>query len=125
MRINGGFPSSRFLVIPPIHAFKGLPMKERLQLNIRMDNEPELYAAIKEKAYEMNTSVSSFVVASLKASLAWQMPFDAPKILERLNEMEKQVARSRGHEQRLKELEQQLQDLNGQIETLKQTDSTS
>lgn len=94
-------------------------MKERLQLNIRMDNEPELYAAVKEKAQEMNTSISSFVVASLKAALAWQMPFDAAKILERLNEMEKQVARSRDYEQRLKDLERKIEGLNGEIETLK------
>ncbi len=49
----------------------------RLQLNIRMDNEEELFNAIKARAEQMNTTVTDVTIAALKHSLGWQIPADA------------------------------------------------
>ena len=66
-------------------------MNQRRQLNIRLDNEPELYEAIKDQAHRMNVSISAFIVMSLKSSLDWQIPFDAAVLLKRIQNLETEV----------------------------------
>ena len=77
-------------------------MNDRRQLNIRLDNEPELYEAIKEQSRRMNTSVTALIVAALKSSLEWQMPFDSATLLKRIQIMETEI-------DDLKQSNQQLQ----------------
>jgi hypothetical protein len=78
-------------------------MNDRRQLNIRLDNEPELYEAIKEQSRRMNTSVTALIVAALKSSLEWQMPFDAATLLKRIQIMETEINDLRQSNQRLEE----------------------
>ena len=66
-------------------------MSERRQLNVLLDNEPELYEAIRDQAHQMNVSVSAFIVMALKSALDWQIPFDAPALLKRTQALEKTV----------------------------------
>jgi predicted nucleic acid-binding Zn-ribbon protein len=78
-------------------------MNERRQLNIRLDNEPELYEAIRDQAHRMNVSMSAFIVMALKSALDWQIPFDAAALLKRVQGVETEVAglKKREEEQRL------------------------
>lgn len=78
-------------------------MNERRQLNIRLDNEPELYEAIRDQAHRMNVSMSAFIVMALKSALDWQIPFDAAALLKRVQGLETEVAglKKREEEQRL------------------------
>lgn len=78
-------------------------MSDRRQLNIRLDNEPELYEAIKEQSRRMNTSVTALIVAALKSSLEWQMPFDSATLLKRIQIMETEVNDLRESNQQLEE----------------------
>ncbi|WP_157134113.1 hypothetical protein WH8501_30940 (plasmid) [Crocosphaera watsonii WH 8501] len=64
---------------------------ERIQLNIRMDNEPELYEKIKERASILNSSVNEFVINALSVAVGWSIPVDAVKMLEKINQLEKRV----------------------------------
>lgn len=63
----------------------------RLQLNIRMDNEPELHEAIKKRAEELNTTVTELTIAALKHSLGWQIPVDALAMLRKINNLEDEI----------------------------------
>jgi hypothetical protein len=67
-------------------------MNERRQLNIRLDNEPELYEAIRDQAHRMNVSMSAFIVMALKSALDWQIPFDAAALLKRVQVLETEIA---------------------------------
>jgi uncharacterized protein (DUF1778 family) len=46
--------------------------KERIQLNLRLDGNKDLYEAIKVEAARQGTSVNSFVINALEAALNWQ-----------------------------------------------------
>lgn len=47
--------------------------RERLQLNLRLDGQKELYEAVKDAAARQDTSVNTFVINALKAALGWEM----------------------------------------------------
>ena len=47
-------------------------MTERIQLNLRLDGNRELFEAVKAEAARLDTSVNSFVINALKTVLEWQ-----------------------------------------------------
>ena len=77
-------------------------MKERLQINIRLDHDPELYEAVRAKAAEMNLSISAYVANSLRASLGWQVPVDSKQILTYVRQLD---SSSQQQKERLETLE--------------------
>lgn len=70
-----------------------MPSNKRIQLNVRMEHEEELYEAVKEKAQQMNTTISEITIAALKASLGWQIPADAVAMLNKINANESEIRR--------------------------------
>lgn len=75
----------------------------RLQLNIRMDNEEELFNAIKERAEQLNTTVTDVTIAALKHSLGWQIPADAIAMLNKINANESEIKKLKKELQELKD----------------------
>ncbi len=65
--------------------------KKRIQLNVRMENEQELYEALRDKAESLNTTISELTLAALKASLGWQIPADAIAMLNKINANESEI----------------------------------
>ena len=66
-----------------------------------MDNEEELFNAIKARAEQLNTTVTDIMIAALKHSLGWQIPADAIAMLNKIN----------ANESRIKKLENELEAL--------------
>ena len=63
----------------------------RIQLNVRMDKEEELYEALKDKAESLNTTLSDLTIAALRHSLGWQIPADAIAMLKKINTNESEI----------------------------------
>lgn len=55
--------------------------RERVQLNLRLDGQKELYEAVKAEATRQNTSVNSFVINALKAALGWETENQANQVV--------------------------------------------
>jgi len=95
-------------------------MKERLQINIRLDHDPELYEAVRAKAMEMNLSISAYVANALRASLGWQIPVDSEQILTYVRQLD---SSSQQQKERLKTLEfeskEQWDEIKAEIESLR------
>jgi hypothetical protein len=64
----------------------------RRQLNIRLDNYPFLYDAIKETAHQRQVSVSSLVVESLRLGLAFPQGGTPMVLHDRIDRLEQEVA---------------------------------
>ena len=63
----------------------------RIQLNVRMDKEKELYKALQAKADSLNTTISDLTIAALRQSLGWQIPADAVAMLKKINANESEI----------------------------------
>ena len=63
----------------------------RKQLNIRMENKSELYDALKQKAEELNTTMTDLTIAAIEFSLGWQIPVDAIAMLNKINVNESKI----------------------------------
>lgn len=77
-------------------------MSKRIQLNVRMDNEQELYEELKIKAEQLNTTVSDLTIAALKHSLGWQISADAIAMLKKINALEFQMKKLQNEVQKIK-----------------------
>ena len=78
-------------------------MSKRIQLNVRMENEAELYEALRDKAELLNTTISELTIAALKASLGWQIPADAIAMLNKINANESKIRKLEKELEALKE----------------------
>ena len=68
-----------------------------------MDNEEELFNAIKARAEQMNTTVTDVTIAALKHSLGWQIPADAIAMLNKINANESKIRKLEKELETLKE----------------------
>jgi hypothetical protein len=72
---------------------------DRLQLNLRLDKQPELYEAVKAKAKEQGESLNDFALNALRQAIGWEL--EKSPISEAINRI---VAL----EKRMKSVEEQL-----------------
>jgi hypothetical protein len=81
----------------------------RVQLNIRLDKNPELYEAVKAQAQLEGVSINDFAVNALKASLGWETKLFSPTTEHLKLELENLLAeRLAPLQQRIQEVEKQL-----------------
>jgi hypothetical protein len=82
---------------------------DRIQLNIRLDKNPDLYEAIKAQAQLEGISINDFAINALKASLGWETKLPSATSEQLKLELEKLLAdRLAPLHQRLIEVEKQL-----------------
>ncbi len=68
-------------------------MTERLQLNLRMDGQRELYEAVKAEAQRQGVSINQFVLGALRAAVGQpQAVGTSPALEERLAVLENRLA---------------------------------
>lgn len=80
---------------------------KRLQINIRLDKDPDLYQEIKEKAELLNTSITDFTLDALRAAVGWQIPANASAMLGKIN----------ANDSEIKKLKKEIADLKKKFES--------
>lgn len=79
-----------------------MSQSKRLQINIRLDKDPELYQEVKEKAELLNTSITDFTLDALRTAVGWQIPANASAMLGKINKLEYRMKKLEGEVASLK-----------------------
>lgn len=77
---------------------------KRLQINIRLDKDPDLYQEVKEKAELLNTSITDFTLDALRTAVGWQIPANASAMLGKINTNNSEIRKLKKELAELKKL---------------------
>ena len=81
-------------------------MSDRIQFNVRLDNYPELYEAIKGSAEKQGLTLNEFAVRAFHHALGWEVEYRSPALRAELQGMVAEMLSPM--QQRLEGLEQRL-----------------
>ena len=76
---------------------------KRLQINIRLDKDPDLYEEIKQRAESLNTTITDFTLDALRTALGWQIPANTSAMLNKINQLENDITELKKDVQTLKQ----------------------
>lgn len=87
-------------------------MSKKLQLNLRMDKEPELLQKMKVIASENDMSLNDFAIAAFKAMVELRSPIKLSRMIDKLNSLDQKIANLEDTQQEFNERISKLETKN-------------